>query len=516
MKQIIISLLVGGSLAACSGPSASQSGTITIPRKLEINPSGLGIAVASSGNQSASLQGKVGASSVIEKKTLLQIDSDRSQSQLHFLADKVDAAGNVTQVSLPANVKQILPLSNKYSAVEFDFEGGLDESIVIMNLQNGNMWTVTGFQMGDMQVVYDNLTEKNMLYILTGGDGLFSGVQYQTGQIIRINLDDIENDQFVVENITAQGDKTINTNEDVDFTRNFYGDASQAFGSNSDTILGPMLKPFPRLPFYYSPNGWGVAPLKPQAGNVPNIAYIQKGLGVYNCNQGNDVFSVPDGISLGMIQTIHGHLYQVRVANSSNVNSHREEILAFVQPTPNANCLDFSALATRSVEISVNEVNGFRVGHYPTNNNDLIAVNTPYSLTDTNRYLPAPNGFLHTYDVGDGSIHMEWVDLDLSEVPTIGEVAALHQAGQVESAKGGLVSIDGNAIYYVVGNVIKRQLLQSGSTPTIFHTANEPIRQMAIISGMMMYRAGQLTYWALENQPPVVFTTDRIEDIILF
>lgn len=510
-------LLLLTSLTACSGPSASQSSdSLIIPRKLQIDPIGLGIAIASTANQSANLQGKVGTASVIEKKTLLQIDSDRSISQLYFLADKVDAAGNVTQVSIPANVKQILPLSNKYAAVEFDFEGGLDESIVIMNLQNGNMWTVTGFQMGDMQVVYDELTEKNMLYILTGGDGLFAGVQFQTGQIIRINLDDIENDQFVVENITAQGDKTINTNEDVDFTRNFYGDANQAFGSNSDTILGPMLKPFPRLPFYYSPNGWGVAPLKAQGNNVPNIAYIQKGLGVYNCNQGNDVFAVPNGVSLGMMQSTSGDLYQLRVHNSPDVNSHREEILAFVEPTPNGNCLDFSAPATRTVELYVNEVNGFRVGHYPTNNNDLIAVNTPYSLTDTARFFPAPNGFIRTFEDGNGFIDTSWTDLDLSEVPTIGEVAALHQAGLAESSKGGLVSIDGNAIYYVVGNVIKRQLLQSGSTPTVFHTANEPIRQLAIISGMMMYRAGQMTYWALENQQPIVFTTDRIEDIILY
>ncbi len=381
------------------------------------------------------------------KDNLLQWHADGTISKVTYTIEDT-TTGEVSENDIP--VSEIKTLSDNYVALKI-----YDNRTLILNKATSEIYDLKDVDFRELQIDGTNL------YSLTS-----------FGQLYRVDLDDPELTTVFINDING-----VSSNTNFSSTIRSRNGYISPFRVDAWNIYADI-KYYDTIPSYIVTKDYVLA-----VADTGRIMLFKEGEPAYDC-QMSEIFNVGGGGTGGAILAPNKSLYQIRIVPASNASDRGERLIKFNPGKHYVSWLNSEICWGGPTDTVVSNLGStvHLTSMIGPNYNNVIYTSSKYKITDVERFVLDPTGFLRTYSDGNNGVTMNWTSLDLSDVPTAGI-----------SANRRIVFLDGNKVYYLKNGAIYYQVLASGTTKSVYYSGQQ-IDNFDITNGKLIFTNNTGTY----------------------
>jgi hypothetical protein len=375
------------------------------------------------------------------KDNLLQWHADGSISKVTYTIEDT-WSGEITEIDIP--VSEIKSLSDNYVALKIQYNRTL-----ILNKTTSEIYDLKDVDFRELQV------DDNNLYSLTS-----------FGQLYRVDLNDPELTTVFINDVNGTASNT-NFGSAIR-SRNGY---TSPFRIESGTTTMDI-KDYDSLPSYIVTKDYVLA----VSNSGSNIMLFKEGEPAFDC-QMSEIFNVGGGSTGGAILAPNKSLYQIRIVPASIATDRGDRLIKFNLGKNYVSWINTEICWGGPTDTVVSNLG--TTTHFTslggTNYGNVISATSKYKITDVERFVLDPAGFLRTYTDGNNGVTMNWTALDLSDVPNV-----------TEANNKRLVFLDGNKVFYKKNGNIYYQVLASGTSKALYYSGLQ-IDNFEITNGKLIF-----------------------------
>lgn len=206
------------------------------------------------------------------------------------------------------------------------------------------------------------------------------------------------------------------------------------------------------------------------------VFLFREGEPAFDCETTETFTNVGGGGTGGVIQTPDKSLYQIRIVSNPVVSDYGDRLVKYnigkyLKVDTGLGWDSCWGNGTETEIINLGPASNFTPSTY-------IYTKTKYKLSDIERYILDPTGFLRTYSDGSGGVTMDWTGLDLSDVPVNQSDVAL---------------VAGSTLYYLKNGDIYYQALASGAVPALYYSGLQ-VESFDVVNGQLLFSNSTGTY----------------------